>query len=595
MLPDPKRVNRFTQATALHKPPEIIYQKSPMEKKIPLTKNCIEPWKSLLFGPDGAIIPCCGSPLPAGDFGNINNVDFEQSDTDAARAVFSCEAYRNLRRQLLEGTLQEACQGCRVVSEYVSPDQLLRRVVDHLRYGGRKITESADLTTEFAFTDCFTNVTDKCNFSCIYCFTHSNDRPGEGIKKYSEIEPEQFLKIISFLVANRLEYLNFCGVGELTIYPRWRELCQDILIKYPDLKLSLVSNFGRRYTDAELDVLLRFFQIRISCDTLNPEKYAWLRPGGHLPLVLENVDRLIAGFRHGSDNPKLFFIITESDAMLDGVTDLARFAVARNISLYFSNLSLIESSLASKTNAIRKIVDLTDAQLLHAWEILHDIPRRLQAVRPPMDFICDLGPLYGAVRSKAEAVTLNLFMPSEGELIYQSFAVAYPANPDVYLRKLFLSFDDCVKGIFLRSGIKAEVDLPYASGVIGYRIIWCRDVAGKSLRIYAGRPSTVVVGERLVLSAVKCPQRFTHVLFEIQSYEPGAGDKPAVHALDASLILPVCRLATVAEYPDRRYESAMAISEALKAYPVLHKCAEKIYRYGMRVLSKIKRGKGGTP
>jgi MoaA/NifB/PqqE/SkfB family radical SAM enzyme len=554
------------------------------------TKNCIDPWKTLFFSPDGTIYPCCGSPLPTGDFGNINSIDFELSGTDTTRIVFSCEAFRKLRTQLLEGALQEACESCRVVSEYVPLDVLRKRVVSHLRYGGRLLTDTMDLSSEFAFTDCLTNVTDKCNFSCIYCFVHSNDSAGEGMRNYQEINRERFLKIVSYLTANGLEYLNFSGVGELTAYPRWQELCLDLIKACPDVRLTLVTNFGRKYSDADLDILSRFFQIRISCDTLNPEQYAWLRPGGRLPLLLENIDRLIAGFKHRSSSPKLFFIITESDAMLDGVTDLARFAVDRNISLYFSNLSLVDGSLAAKSGCLKKIADIPGARILGAWEIVHDIPRRIRAARPQLDFICDLGPLYNAVRIRAESITLNRFVPSENELVYQSFASAQSDNPDMYLRKFFLSFDDCVKGIFIRSGARVALTLPYPAGLLRYRIIWCRDISGKSFSIYTGRPLTTVVGARLSFSAKMCPRRFTHVLLEVLSYEPCPADKLAVSLLDSSLLFPFYPLTAVAEYSDRRYQSAMAVSEFLKAYPVIHKFAERVYRFGMRIFSRIRKG-----
>lgn len=562
-----------------------------METTQLLTKNCIDPWKSLLFGVDGTIIPCCGSPLPEGDFGNINCIDFDLPATDASRAVFANDAYINLRRQLLDGTLQEACEGCRVVSEYVPLDFFRKRVVAHLRYGGRILTDSTDLSSEYVFTNCMTNVTDKCNFSCIYCFVHSNDRPGDGIRNYPEVSREHFLKIVSFLAANGLEYLNFCGVGELTIYPHWQELCRELFTKYPGIRLSLVTNFGRKLSDDDLDVLSQFFQIRISCDTLNPEKYSWLRPGGRLPVLQENVNRLMTRFNEGANNPKLFFVITESDAMLDGVTDLARFAVERNISLYFSNLSLVEGSVAATVNCLKKIVDIPDAQICSAWELIHDLPRRIRAAHPPMDFICDLGPLYDAVRSRAEAITLNRFVPYEGEVVYKAFAAAHPVHPDMFLRKLFLSFDVCVKGIFIRSGLTADVNLPYSAGILKFRIIWCKEVAGKSFSIYMGDAKTVVVDSKLPLSAVKCPARFTHMLFEILSYDPCEEDKPVTTKLDFSVrISPFSPLVTISEFSDQRYEFAMAVSDFLKAYPGIHKFAENIYRRGIRLLSRIRKG-----
>ncbi len=562
-----------------------------MDNKPSLTRDCIEPWKSLFFRPDGKILPCCGAPPPEGDFGNIYDIDFHSSDDDSAKAVFANEAYKNLRRQLLEGTPSQACKGCRVVGADVPTDVLRRKVVDHLRYGGRNVSESTDLSQEYCFTDCFTDVTDKCNFACIYCFVHSNDRSGDVPPDYIEVERERFLDIVSFLAANGLEFLNFCWTGEPTIYPQWKELCLELFDKFPKVRLSMVSNFGRKFTDADLDVLTRFFQIRISCDTLDPEKYSWLRRGGRLSVLMENIDNLRARFKPGSVHPKLVFIVTESDAILSGLTGLARFAVARNISLYMSNMAIIEDSVAAKTNCLKRIVDLPDTQLLEAWEIIHDLPRRARAENPPIDFFCDLGPLYITVRQRAESITLNRFVPSENETVYKSFAAAQPKNPDAYLRKFFLSFDDCVKGVYIKSGMTVDIDLPYPAGVLQYRPVLCKEITGKSLHIFTGNSVTSMVGQKLAFSSVKCPGRFTHVLFEVLSYEPCGEDQSDTEILDSLGKIPLFpQLVAIGEFPDRRFELAMAVSDFLKAYPRIHKFAEGVYRWGLRLLSRRREG-----
>ena len=560
-----------------------------MQNTQKMTRDCLVPWKIVNFRPDGILAPCCAGPPPTGDYGNIYNADLQKTGINGAKALFANEAYRNIRRELLEGELQMACKICRIIDKDIPTELLRKKVADHLRYCGRTITELTDLTQEYAFTDCYTDVTDRCNFSCIYCFLHSNDKNGRGSREYLDVDMSRFLEIFSFLADDCLEYMNFCWLGEFTMHPQWKDICREIFLRHPKMRISLVSNFGRKYSDEDLDVLSRFFEIRISCDTMDPEKYSWLRRGGRLPVLIDNINNLRTRFKPGAANPRLIFIVTESDAILSGLTELARFAVQRNISIYMSNRAPVEDSVATVTECLGRIADLPDPQILNAWEIIHDLPRRTRAEHPPIDYFCDMGPLYNIVRQRAESITLNQFTPSEEELVYKSFAVSQQKNPEMYLKKLFLSFDDCIKGIFIRPGFVVDVLLPHTSGVLKYRIIWCKDISGKSLHIHAGSPSTAVVGDHLAFSAIKCPQRFTHVLFEILSYEPCQTDKPVAHMLDSSLAFPFYPLNAVAEYPDRRYESAMAVSEFLKAYPGIHKIAERAYRNGMRVLSRIRR------
>ena len=69
--------------------------------------------------------------------------------------------------------------------ELITTDTLRRYVMTYLRSRGRQISSQTNLCSEFSFMACDLGVTDKCNFSCIYCFIHSNDKPGEGMKKYS--------------------------------------------------------------------------------------------------------------------------------------------------------------------------------------------------------------------------------------------------------------------------------------------------------------------------------------------------------------------------------------------------------------------------
>lgn len=465
----------------------------------------------LQVGVDGGIRPCCGAV--GGDFGNIND---SLSDPTKFRDTFISEPYKQLRRQLLTGDLQDECITCRVAPEKKVTTEALRQcVVSYLQNQGISAYPHTDLCSEFAFVSCDTAVTDRCNFSCIYCFTHSNDKKGDGIKNYSEMNPEHFLKLTSLLVKNGLKILNLCGIGELTMYPNWRELFATLFDKYPDLYITVVSNFGKKFTDADLDVLMRFYRISISCDTIDPELYSWLRRGGRLDVLLENISKLKSRIVRNTSgrNPYLILNATESNVILDKLVDLAKYAADNEIGLQFSNLLVVKGSFAETNKCLTKMADIPDDQVASAWEIICDLPERMAAQNPKSYLF--FGPLYDIMKQRAEATSLNRFVPSTSELFYRSFARSHPKNPDAFLRKMFRSFSDCFRGIFITSGSTIAIRLPYTTARVKYRTIWCKD--NRTTHLSATEEASV--GSHLSIRAAKTRGSCTHVFLGVLAYE----------------------------------------------------------------------------
>ena len=496
-----------------------------LKEKPLMTKACMAPWQMIEVGVDGEIRPCSG---PVG--GSFGKIDDALSDQAGFRDAFTSEAHKQLRKQLLTGDLQNACVTCRIVPEkQITTEALRQYVVSYLQSHGRNISERTDLCSEFAFESCNVGVTDKCNFSCIYCFAHSNDNAGEGIKRYPETSHDRFLKLTSILVDNGLKILNICGVGELTIYPSWKDLCTTLFDNYPELYITLVSNFGKKFTDADLDVLMRFYQITISCDTIDPELYSWLRRGGKVEVLLDNISRLKTRIASTS-GPKPFLIlnVTESNVIIDNLVDLAKYAIDNDIQLRFSNLLLVEGSFAEKNKCLTKMTDIPDDQIPSAWEIVCDLPERMAAQNPRGSLV--FGPLHDIMRQRAEATSLNRFVPSANELFYRSFARSHPRNPKAILRKIFRSFSDCYRGILITLGSTITIKLPYSAARLKYRTIWCKDNHSDK---YIGVMEEASVGSQLSIATARTERFYTHVLTEVFAYEIEIGTAE----IDETLIL----------------------------------------------------------
>jgi hypothetical protein len=496
-----------------------------LKEKPLMTKACIAPWEMLEVGVDGGIRPCCG-PVE-GDFGNINSV---LSNPAMFRDALNSEAHKQLRRQLLTGELEDACATCRIApNKPITIEALRRNVVVYLQNRGRNISEHTDLCSEFAFEACNAGVTDKCNFSCIYCFTHSNDKTGEGIRKYTAISHERLLQLTSLLVENGLKVLAIGNVGELTIYPSWRDLCTTLFDNYPNLYVTLVSNFGRKFSDADLDVLVRFHRIAISCDTIDPELYSWLRRGGRIDVLLNNISRLKSRMCNTTGHkPSLVLNVTESNVIIDKLVDLAKYAVDNEIDLQFSNLLVVKGSFAEKNKCLTKITDIPDDQVPSAWEVIGDLRERMVVQNPRVRL--DFGPLYDILKQRAEAISLNRFVPSANELFYRSFACAHPRNPNAILRKIFRSFYDCYRGILITSGSTIAIKLPYLAARLKYRTIWCKN---NHSDMYIGAMEEASVGSYLSIATARTKRYFTHVLMEVFEYEIEIGSAE----IDETLIL----------------------------------------------------------
>jgi molybdenum cofactor biosynthesis enzyme MoaA len=460
----------------------------------------------------GKLKPCDG-PI-TGDYGNVDNFINKPA---ALHDVLNSTAYRELRMNLLTGNLPDACKTCRNVPDELVPAASIEAQVRHIFENERmeRLTLE-DLAGRYKVLTCNAGVTDKCNLSCIYCFIHSNDVERPNLhRSYCSINYEKFLRIIDALINEGLTRLHFCGIGEFTSYPRWKELCKKLFNTYPALKVSLVSNFARKFTEDDYDVLNRFFQISISCDTLDSELYARLRRGARVETVLENIEKF-RGRYVGTETcyPKIILNVTESNVIVDTLEDLARYAYLNNIHINVSNLILVEGTFAQQNNSITKIIDMPQEKLFKVWEMFLDLIDRFTAAQRPAP---TFGLVYETLRNKMEALTHNRFVPAEGETFYQAFADAHPKNPYAYLKKFFLDFDTCIKGILIKLDTgKLEFTLPFPEAKLRYRIARVNMDAD---RIYVGNEMDSIVKSPIFIETAPSKE-YGHILFEVLTCEP---------------------------------------------------------------------------
>jgi hypothetical protein len=424
--------------------------------------------------------------------------------------LFANESYRALRAGLLSGLLLPACRSCRVVQEAdVEPAVLRRRVEEHLNRHGIA-TENADLTRARAFVECNGNITNKCNLSCIYC-SHSGPEGHSGTLSL-EMGREEFLATLSGLCEQGLESFSFCGTGEITIYPGWRDLCLEILRRYPSLKLRMVTNFSTPLSDDDLAILTRFDLIHVSCDTLEAELFARLRKGGRLAVLLENLRRLMERLSSGGQTKVALNVMT-SDEVVDHLEGLFRKAASLGLFVHLSPLFDFAGSLVSLAGGLQPVTATPPERSLHVREVLADLPRRMKAENP-LCHVWEYKNLYRAVSERADRLSPDEFVPGPDEAVYTLFHSQANRPGAGRLRKLWRSFDVCARGVYMAVGQPLALSLPLGRWRVSLRASWCRERVDGNLSILDGDRVEVVASGALTVVG-QAETEFDHVLLQV--------------------------------------------------------------------------------
>lgn len=317
--------------------------------------------------------------------------------------------------------------------------------------------------------------------------------------------------------------------------------------------MRAISNFGRTLTETELEVLSRFDLIHISCDTLDEDTYAWLRKGGRLPVLLNNLERLRARFTGDSArDPKLAFNVTVTDAIVDRLEGLFRYAAEHDMFVHLSTLFVMQGSIVSQTDCVKKLTDMPVEQRPRLRETLCDLPRRMKA-QNPLTSVWEYRYIYKAIMTLADDITFNRFVPGAEEAIYSAFHRLHPRNPGAYLRKFWLSFDEVIKGIFLSRGQDLWIETP--PGRITYRAVWCRTRPDGNLSVVCGPMEHAILGEGFILSTRHLSEPFENMLFEVLFQEPtgvAEGANPRISPVPPAEVTPslLVREAFLAEDED---------------------------------------------
>lgn len=159
-------------------------------------------------------------------------------------------------------------------------------------------------------------LTSRCNARCVYCGVSQPWYHGHDL----ELDEQALLELLAG--QHPLE-VRLSGNGETTMLPHWSRIARALLER--GYELTLNTNFAKRLSDDELDVLARFRSLEISCDSTDPRLLATVRRGVRLDHIEANLAGVhAAAGRARRDPPYLNVGCTLTDLTLPGLPDLVR-------------------------------------------------------------------------------------------------------------------------------------------------------------------------------------------------------------------------------------------------------------------------------
>jgi MoaA/NifB/PqqE/SkfB family radical SAM enzyme len=186
-------------------------------------------------------------------------------------------------------------------------------LANYLRFA-RELRERP-LTMRSRPTSVEIELTNRCNLACIQCLR------SRGLKPYElgNMTPENFERILVQFPDTLNLGLN--GFGEPLLHPRFFDLLAHARSKLPWAKIMIYSN-GMRLDEATCERLPEsgLTEVNVSIDAATPVTYKKVRRGGKLPIVHDNLKRLLRTRQHaGSRLPLVgvnYVLLNENEGEL---------------------------------------------------------------------------------------------------------------------------------------------------------------------------------------------------------------------------------------------------------------------------------------
>lgn len=245
-------------------------------------KACLQVWKQMHLNLSNKIGICCIKTF------SDAQVDYDEITNNNFKDIANRHDIVEIRKKFLAGEVPSICRNCGNMEDFNSEEELAER----LQSEGVKLCTTAggfvNLVNVENINELCVEFTTACNFKCSYC-AHGN--PIYKIKAQS-IDIDKFLEVFGHIKEQvNIKEITTIGLGEFTMLKDWKKIITYIKDNFPSIKFRVYSNFGKNFTDEEINTLSRADEIVVSCDTYDSAIFKRMRTG-NLEIVLNNIKRV---------------------------------------------------------------------------------------------------------------------------------------------------------------------------------------------------------------------------------------------------------------------------------------------------------------
>ena len=329
------------------------------------TRVCLDPWSYAEVSAGGGLRPCCNYE-PLGTLSGEAGIE----------AIREGAQFRALRGELLEGRLSQNCKRCHI-REHGDPAQLRFALANGFGLSGSALAGSGRLA------EIRIDLNERCNLRCVYCAVSQPDYKGVEMSEQVFVRCEEF---VSRQPGPLTISLN--GHGETTYHPRWVEYTERL--QRFGHRMTLISNFARRFDARELAALARLDAIQISLDSADAELMRAIRRHVSLKNIVGNIEGVRAKAAElGLKEPKIGFSSGVYDPSVWQLERFAEFMIEHRAG-FVTFWSLKEyPPLPGETIRVQSLDHLAEQEKARAREHIAGARRRLEERRIPYMFAGD--------------------------------------------------------------------------------------------------------------------------------------------------------------------------------------------------------------
>jgi hypothetical protein len=245
----------------------------------------------------------------------------------------------------------------------------------HLVLHPRQLRLRTDLSLWFVAADIVNN----CNLRCPFCLVDYS-----RVSKTELMAESTFRKLMQLLPGVPPGQFYISCLHEPTLHPQLNHLL-TLIPEAQRHKVFFTTNLARPLKPADFEAWARsgLHHINVSLDSLDPERFAYLRKHGRFDVFSANLDRLTAAFRATPGAPKLRFITMAFKSNLHEIETIVRTTRERWLST--ENEIRYTFNVAHITDTFRQqeYLDATDWAPLDAR--LHALGVPIVILPPPAD------------------------------------------------------------------------------------------------------------------------------------------------------------------------------------------------------------------